>query len=150
MSTKRVIFICSGNICRSPMAAALAPPMFEARGLKAMVISCGTLGIEGQPAAANARAAIEAVGLSLEGHRSQGTQAGLLRMADHLVVMAPRHTDALRRLAPDVTPKVVELWRHLPSQTLSKIDDPVGSGLETFVESRDEIAACLQAWIETL
>ena len=42
------------------LAAALAPPMFEARGLKAMIISCGTLGIEGQKAAANARAAVEA------------------------------------------------------------------------------------------
>jgi protein-tyrosine-phosphatase len=148
-STLRIAFVCSGNICRSPMATALAPPLLEEAGLSYRIISGGTLGIQGRRAASHARAAIAELDLDLESHRSQGANPALLRHADHIVVMAPRHERKLRASDASLAHKIVRLWEYA-DEDLDKIPDPVGHDLETFRASRDLIQACLRRWIDTL
>ena len=154
MSTRRVAFVCTGNICRSPMAAVLAPPLFEERGMPVVVISGGTLNLQGKRAARHAISAVKELGLSLSGHRSQGAHPALMRMAEHIIIMAPHHGTELIALDPSLASKLVPLWEYYPledgEQPLTQIDDPVGKSLETFKQSRDIIQACLRAWIATL
>lgn len=148
--TLRIAFVCSGNICRSPMAAALAPDLLEEAGHEAMILSAGTLHIQGRRAATEAQEAVAEIGLDLSGHRSQGADPNLMRFADHVIIMSPRHRRYFEAQAPDILPKVVDLWRYAGDETLARIPDPVGMDLEVFRNVRDLIADCLRAWIQTL
>src|SRR5881396_718122 len=94
-STKRIVFVCSGTICRSPMAEAIARKLLADAKIPAMVISAGTLGINSNPAATHAVTAVQELGIDLSGHRSQGVTLQLLRMADHVLVMSPEHEDVI-------------------------------------------------------
>ena len=96
MATLRIVVICSGNICRSPMAEELVRKRAAERGVPVVAVSCGTLGIVGQPAAENGRTAMAEIGMPIDGHRSQGVQAAMIDLADWIVVMAPRHEQFLR------------------------------------------------------
>jgi len=153
-NTLRVVFVCSGNICRSPMAEVIGKERFDEAGRQAICISAGTLGIVGEPAATHAQRAVTDLGLDLEQHRSQSAASGLLQHADFVVAMAPRHIRELKRMDPNLAPKLVSLWDYLPSEhpahPLRAIADPVGRDYETFVVIRDQIDACLRAWIATL
>lgn len=149
MATLRLAFICTGNICRSPMAAALAGDLLKQRERPAVIISAGTLNLVGKPADRHAIAALEEIGISLDGHRSQGVNNPLVRMADHLIVMAPRHATELIKAHPALKPKIVRLWQHHPT-VIEQIDDPIGQDLDAFRECRDVITRCLNGWIDTL
>ena len=149
MATRRMAFICTGNICRSPMAAALAERRCKELGIAAVIISAGTLNLVGHKADQMAITALEEVGVSLEGHRSQGVNNPIVWMADHVVVMAPRHAAELLKLRPQLGPKIVRLWEFHPTP-ITQIDDPVGAELEVFQECRDVIIRCLDGWLATL
>ncbi|QDG54623.1 hypothetical protein FIV42_28920 [Persicimonas caeni] len=147
--TRRIVFVCSGNICRSPLAEAMAKPMLEERGIPAVVISAGTLGLQGRSAAANSVTVAGEVGIDLEGHRSQGVSIPLMRMADHIVVMAPRHEAELVGKDRGLTGKIVRLWEYL-DEDLDHIPDPVGQDVETFRVMRDRVQEALERWIGKL
>ncbi len=156
METLRIICVCSGNICRSPMAVAILRERLATADRPAMVISGGTLNIQGRRAADFARSAIkelgEDYGRHIEEHRSQGISAAMLGMADYIVVMSPRHAAAVLKLAPHVARRIVALWEYAPESAgdLSHIPDPVGQGAEGFRASRNLIDACLTRWMEGL
>jgi protein-tyrosine phosphatase len=147
--TTRIVFVCSGNICRSPLAERMAKGMLAERGIPAVVISAGTLGLQGRPAAANSVAAAAEVGVDLEGHRSQGVSVPLMRMADRIVVMAPRHERELLAKDPALASKIVRLWEYLDEE-LDHIPDPVGQDIETFRVMRDRVQGALQKWLAQL
>ncbi|MFP4597362.1 MAG: low molecular weight protein arginine phosphatase [Persicimonas sp.] len=143
----RIVFVCSGNICRSPLAEALAKTMLAERGTPAAVISAGTLGLQGRPAAANSVAVGAEIGLDLDSHRSQGVSVPLLRMADHIVVMAPRHENELVRKDPGLAKNIVRLWEYL-DEDLEGIPDPVGKDIEAFRVMRERVKEALERWLE--
>jgi protein-tyrosine phosphatase len=147
--TLRIVFVCSGNICRSPLAEAMARSLFAEAGIPAVLISQGTLGLQGRSAAANSITAASEIGVDLSGHRSQGVSLALMRIADRIVVMAPRHEDELLRADPALAPKIVRLWEYV-DEDLDHIPDPVGKDLETFRAARDLIRRGLVAWIKTM
>lgn len=152
-STRRIICICSGNICRSPMAVAILRQRLRLREIPAVVISGGTLGIQGRRAAEFARRAMaeyseEAAG-HIEEHRSQGVAPTMLEMADHIIIMSTRHEDFVRRHNPKALSRVVRLWEFAEGASpLHKISDPVGQDAQTFRECRDLLDGCLQRWID--
>lgn len=144
--TQRIVFVCSGNICRSPLAERMAKAMLEERGIPAVVISAGTLGLQGRSAAANSVTVAAEVGVDLEGHRSQGVSIPLMRMADKIVVMAPRHETELLSKDRGLAGKIVRLWEYL-DEGLDHIPDPVGQDVETFRVMRDRVQEALERWI---
>lgn len=144
---KRVIFVCSGNICRSPMAAGIATKRFEELGVGAAVISCGTLNIQGKRADPHAVQAAAEHGIDLGAHRSQGVSVGLLRLADHIVVMEPKHADHVLRHAPELAAKVVRLWEH-SDVPMAEIHDPIGSDLDAFRTCYTELEICIERWLQ--
>lgn len=133
------------------MAAGLAERMLAEAGIPAMVVSAGTLNIQGNPAAAHAVAALRELGLSIEHHRSQGASLLLLRAADHIVVMSPHHEQELLARDPKLAPKIRRLWEYCePPGRLAEIADPVGLDLAAFNTCRDDIKLCLGAWIDRM
>ena len=136
------------------MAVALLRKKLNDRGISAVVISAGTLGIQGRRAAVFARQAIaewnDEMSATIDEHRSQGLSPALMQMADDLVVMAPRHAQFVRqRASADVVKRLVPLWEYVPGDlNLKKIPDPVGQDAEVFRHCRNLIDQCLDRWLE--
>ena len=148
MSVQRIAFICSGNICRSPMAEAIARQMVASQQLAAEFCSAGTLGIQGVPADPLAIAALAECGIDLTQHECQGVEAGELVRLDAIVVMAEQHATTVTALVPECEPRVVRLWEHThDAGRLNEIRDPVGETLEVFLTCRDDIRECLSNWL---
>jgi protein-tyrosine phosphatase len=98
----RLLFVCSGNVCRSPMAAAIADRVALELAREVEIRSAGTLGLVGRPATPSVVAACREIGLDLAAHRSQGLTEELVRWADRILVMEPEHAVRVRELVPDV------------------------------------------------
>lgn len=145
----RIVFICSGNICRSPMAEAIAQEVMEERGVAGAVISAGTLGISGRKPSSTARKALEEREIDPPGTLSQGISPPLMEHADHIAVMAPKHRDYLLENVPAVSQRLVLLWEYA-DRPLEEISDPVGENLETFRRTRDLLYECIENWLDDL
>ena len=90
-----VLFVCTGNTCRSPLAEALARRDIEERGLDISVSSAGTMAVEGSPASRGSLAAAARRGVDLSPHRSRPTDERVLGV-DLIVAMTPGHLAYLR------------------------------------------------------
>ena len=148
---KRVIFVCSGNICRSPMAEALLASRSSEQELSLAPGSAGTLGIENHAADPDAIRALEETGLDLKNHRSRAITDELLVNAYAIVVMAPEHEEYLLSQHPDSAGAIVRLWEFCAEgQSAGEIEDPLGRGLDEFRRIRDVVADGLDQWLAAL
>ena len=103
-----VLLLCTGNICRSPMAEGILRHRLSARGVSAHVHSAGMLDM-GRPASDHGIEVLRARGIDLSSHRSRTMSAQLVRSADLVVGMARMHVREAVVLAPDVWPKAFTL-----------------------------------------
>lgn len=97
-TTFNLVFVCTGNTCRSPLAEALARRELERRGWRHVeVVSAGLAAGEGDPASAHAVAVAARHGLDLSAHRSRPLTPELVEWADLVLAMSPSHVYALDR-----------------------------------------------------
>jgi protein-tyrosine-phosphatase len=75
---KKVLFVCTANICRSPMAAAMFNALAEDGTLPFRAESAGTAALEGRPMAENSLAALEEVGIHPEAHRARRVSEAMI------------------------------------------------------------------------
>jgi len=103
----RILFICTGNICRSPMAEVLLRNRLEKEGLIGWEVkSAGTWTVDGASASRYAIQLMAERGLDLGSHHSQGVNRRMLEQADLVLVMTQGHAEALRLEFPDQSEKV--------------------------------------------
>ncbi|MBN1946875.1 MAG: hypothetical protein JW797_14475 [Bradymonadales bacterium] len=132
----RLVFVCSGNICRSPMAQGMAKKRLAEAGIEAQVLSMGTLDIPGQRASRLAIEVSAEAGVDLRDHVSQGISLGILEQADLILVMEEAHRRYLGALRSDLPP--IELLGSLdPEEGSLEMADPIGG-------SREEYERCLR------
>lgn len=131
---RRFVFICRGNVCRSPFAELLA----SRAGIDS--ISAGTDVRRSLLPPDYAISAANQHGIDLSGHRSKSLSVIEIRSTDCLVAMEPNHLDAVRsqQQAAGCQLTLLGLW-HAPS--LVRIDDPYGGQLDDFVICYDLISA---------
>jgi protein-tyrosine-phosphatase len=142
---RQVLFVCSGNLCRSPMAEGLLRKLLQDEEIAGIEVhSAGTLGIQGEPASPYAVTACrEAYGADLASHRSRGVDAGMLQRADLILCMAARHLEAVRGLSPDCAGRSF-LLKAYAGVAGGDVFDPVGSPLEVYRQSCREIEGLLR------
>jgi protein-tyrosine-phosphatase len=92
----RILCVCTGNTCRSPMLAVLLDAALRSKGLGATVESAGTAAVRGDSASAGALAAMARRGLDLSGHRSRPLADLDLIGFDHIFTVSSRHAAFVR------------------------------------------------------
>lgn len=103
----KVLFVCTGNTCRSAMAAAICNYLAKEQGADICADSCGVAAYPA-PASRNAVLAVdELFGIDLNGHVAKMVNADLVNEADVIFAMTPRHAGALISAFPDCVDKLV-------------------------------------------
>jgi protein-tyrosine phosphatase len=150
------MFVCTGNTCRSPMAAgALRVLLEKKRPGKFEVISSGTGAASGFPATEFAIEAGKIWNSDISNHRSQPLTEELIDSSDLILAMAPSHLKELLRLKPTAKSKAF-LLKNFPDQRPDgdSVDDPIGMPLdyykETFLEIGEEIGRFLSDVIKRI
>ena len=135
------LFVCTGNTCRSPMAAACMRAAMDQRGLDGQVFSAG-LSADGSPATANAVAAMGEIGVDISNHRSAPLTIERCQQADRIAVMTPAHKAVLAGAGVSVE-KIIVL-----AEDSGGIADPYGGDLECYRTTRDQLMAEINRLLE--
>ena len=130
----RVLFVCTGNTCRSPLAAGALLHELGPDAPSVGVASAGTATREGDPASERAVAIARRDGIELGGHRSRRATPELVRGADLVLVMEGPHLAAVRALGAD--PQRTHLLSEwpVPGEPELVISDPFGGSDEAYEE----------------
>ncbi|HUQ98543.1 MAG TPA: low molecular weight protein arginine phosphatase [Gemmatimonadaceae bacterium] len=131
-----ILFVCSGNTCRSALAEALAKGMADRRGLKDVrVSSAGTNAWDNVPATDEALLVGMERGVDLTGHRSRKLTPAIVSEADLIFVMTPSHLEQVKQLGG--RGKVHVLDEYASGITDVGISDPFGGDLDTYRGTAD-------------
>jgi protein-tyrosine phosphatase len=155
MALCRIIFVCTGNTCRSPLAEALCgkllserlgctPSELASRGYA--VMSAGLAAFPGEPATPEAVEVARELGADLTRHQSRTLSVSHLLQADHVLVMTQTHLDALaaviaRGIGPE--PRLLSPHGH-------DVDDPIGGSPDVYRTCAEQIRKHLEEWLPLL
>lgn len=149
-SKKLVVFVCTGNVCRSPMAEALF--RYKAKDQPFEVTSAGIAAWEGSSASLNAILAMDEIGIDISSHKSKPITAELIRQADFIICMAHHHLSTIISQFPEATEKtfLISEFTSNPELQDKDIPDPIGGSIEEYKKCRDLILSCIDPLIQFL
>jgi protein-tyrosine phosphatase len=138
-----ILFVCTGNTCRSPFAQAVFNAQAQARGLACRAESCGLAAMAGQPPFPEGVQAAARLGYQMEEMRSRPCSQYLLEWADEIHVMSLSHLAALQSAGPEIAAKA----RLLAEQG---IPDPFGGGPQAYDRAYAAIEQAVKALLDRL
>ncbi|MEO6568257.1 MAG: low molecular weight protein arginine phosphatase [Opitutaceae bacterium] len=148
-----IVTVCTANICRSPMAAALLQHALAAqpeplRSFK--VISAGVSAHSGEPISQNSVTALKKVGLDVSSHRSRLLDQQMLDDAALVLCMTESHRLIIQRQG-NPSPDNLFLFREfMPNPGNLEIPDPYGGPLKVYEAARDEMVEAIPSLVEYL
>lgn len=152
----RILFVCTGNTCRSPLAEALARRMLEERGWSHVEVeSAGISTLTGHPASDGSIAAARRRGLDLSGHESAQLTRQRVRRANLILGMTPAHVEAVEELGGDG--KVALLGAFAAGKGADTeapgrwaVPDPFGGEEALYLETLDSLERMVERMLERL
>ena len=139
---RQLMFICTGNICRSPMAEYLLRHHLGSKTFW-QVRSAGLAAMDGWPASQPAIDVLSECGVDLTSHRSHRVTKERIDPATLIMVMTTSHALELKQRFPEARDRIHLLKSFDPSGRGGEIQDPIGGDIRTYRRIRDEIDAAL-------
>jgi protein-tyrosine-phosphatase len=148
-----IVTVCTANICRSPMAAALLQHALAAqaeplRSLK--VISAGVAARPGEAVSENSVIALKKVGIDVSAHRSQSLTQNMLDDALAVLCMTESHRAMIQVQAEPVPQNLFLFRQFLPGDAEKEIGDPYGGPLSVYESARDEMVESIPTLVAHL
>lgn len=149
---KSVLFVCTGNTCRSPLAEALFRDLVKGRA-DYTVRSAGVGAFSGQPASRHSVTLARERGLDLSGHSSRAVTHDLVDEATHIFALSRSHLAALYADFPEAGDKFYLLSEFAADDALrgSDVSDPFGGGIEEYRQTLamlEKLLPSIHAYIE--
>ena len=150
-----VLFVCTGNTCRSTMAEEIADDIAD-RSRDFEFRSAGTFACDGDPASPESIEVMDEIGLNIEKHKSTQFDKELARWADVILAMEAKHIEEMMAMAPDEEEKMHTLIGFAdgidgyPGDEAYDIIDPFKSPADEYRQTRDQIKEAVQRAIERL
>ncbi|MBS3887023.1 MAG: low molecular weight protein arginine phosphatase [Dethiobacter sp.] len=149
MAKKCLLFVCTGNTCRSPLAKVLTEAALRASGVDGWeVASAGLAAHPGMAASAEAGAVAREAGLDLALHRAKPLSAELLARAELVLVMTAGHKTALLAGAAGYADKIYTVKEYL--SFAGDVADPFGGGLASYRQTAQELHSLVSLLVEKL
>ena len=151
-SIRSILFVCTGNTCRSPLAEGFLKKLLKRNSLRRIEVgSVGLTAFPGSPASFQALRVARENSLSLEKHQARLVTPELIDQADLIVVMEPGHRRQLLDLHPQAAGKIL-LLRHFARYGSRErgIPDPYGLNLEVYRFCFEDIKECVKSLHEWL
>lgn len=135
----KILFVCSGNTCRSPLAAAFARRVAEERRLYNLSFdSAGTGALDGGGASEAAILVGLERGVDLSAHRTRALTPALIAESDFVLVMGPQHLDTVRIHGSESKVQLLDQFTS-GGETANAINDPFGGSLDDYRATASEL-----------
>lgn len=129
---RRLLFVCTGNLCRSPAAETIFNALAEERGLDWRAESAGLSAVEGSPVPENVELSLEEVGFYAGSHRARKARGRMVEPVDLTLAMSPGQREKLRGLSgKKAEGKLYTLPEYLGEGDNGAVPDPYGYPLQT-------------------
>ncbi len=128
---KKILFICTDNSCRSPMAESVLKKLIQDNHWSLQCSSAGLAAFHGVPAAHDAVEVCREKGIDLSAHQSQPLSKTLVMESDLILTMTGKHRESIVRKMPELESKV-SLLSDYAGQGIEDIEDPVGQSFEHY------------------
>ena len=139
---KKIMFVCTGNICRSAMAHSLMKKIVDEEKLNLEIFSSGLYAETGDGATYNAIEAMKVYGVDLSNHRATNTKESNIKDMDLILCATEGHKIMLLQLYPELKEKIYTIKEYVGYDDMD-IKDPWGYDLETYKKCAKEINDCI-------
>ncbi len=148
----KIMFICTGNICRSAMAHKLMEKKLKDNNIKDVeVYSCGIYAYDGDVPTDEAREVMQEYGVDMSTHRATNIAHSKIKEMDLILCATTSHKSAVMQMYPELKDKVYTMKEYInddEEQQDLDIKDPWGYGVETYRFCVAEIDKCLNKLIQ--
>lgn len=150
---KKIMFVCTGNICRSPMCEYYFQKLVNESGLENdfLISSCGTYANTGESSTINAIESMKKYGVDLNKHRAKNIDDIDIENYDLILCLTLSHKNAVLGLYPSLKGRVYTLKEYIhPNEKYKNIDDPWGFNLNVYNECANEIVNSLDELLKKI
>jgi protein-tyrosine-phosphatase len=150
LASKRVLLVCSGNTCRSPLAEAMLRQALAAAGIDGITVESAGIGAwEGAPASEGAYLVALEQGIDLSGHRARLLTREMVEQADLVLTMGRTQLGKVRELGGGARAHLLGEYAGRAGET-AEISDPYGAELEQYRDTYRQLAALMPTVVSRL